>query len=143
MDKKLDKKALAAAVGTVFAVSLASAPIASADSNPFGISELSGGYQQVAAEGQCGGMDKAKEASCGGKGKMEGICGADANKDGKITEAEFIAAKGEGAKGKFMQFDANKDGALNADELAKLKAAGKPAMPKGKAGSCGEGKCGK
>jgi len=144
MDKKLDKKALAAAVGTAFAASLVSAPIASADSNPFGINELSGGYMQVAAENQSAGT-KPMEGNCGGK-KMEGICGADANKDGKITKAEYLASK----EARFKKADSNADGVLDAKEVAAMKAAkaapkegncgGKP-MPKGKEGQCGEGKC--
>ncbi|MDA0272938.1 MAG: low-complexity protein [Proteobacteria bacterium] len=86
MTLKTSKKSLSIAVGTALGVSLALSPMAFADSsNPFGATELSGGYMQLAdghaGEGKCGG-DKAKtegscgEGKCGGdKAKTEGSCG--------------------------------------------------------------------
>ena len=47
MSKKHTIKPIAAAVGTAFAVTLAASPIASADTNPFGMSDLSSGYRRV------------------------------------------------------------------------------------------------
>jgi uncharacterized low-complexity protein len=109
---------LAAAIGTAFALSIAAAP-ASADVNPFGMTDLSAGYQQVAegkcGEGKCGAqkkaMKKGTEAKCGGseaapKAAEEGKCG------GKPAAAE------------------GKCGAQ------------KKATKKGTEGKCGEGKCG-
>ncbi len=42
------KKSLAIAIGTAFSASLVLTPAALADTNPFGVSELSGGYMQLA-----------------------------------------------------------------------------------------------
>ncbi|HBS27112.1 MAG TPA: hypothetical protein DD827_08310, partial [Gammaproteobacteria bacterium] len=54
---------------TALAGSLAFSGAASADANPFGLTDLSSGYQ-VAMEGKCG------EGKCGGdKAKAEGKCG--------------------------------------------------------------------
>ena len=60
---KTSKKTLSIAVGTALGASLALSPAALADSNPFGVSELPGGYMQIAGghgEGGCG------EGKCGG-----------------------------------------------------------------------------
>jgi len=113
--KNITKKPLAAALGAAFVTSMAFTPMASADTNPFGVTELETGYM-VLAEGKCG--DKAAkkaakaEAKCG-EGKCgEGKCGA--------NNAADTAKKADGSCG------ANK-----AADTAK-KAEGK----------CGEGKCG-
>ena len=99
------KKTLSIAVGTAFGASLALSPMAIADTNPFGVTELSGGYMQVAGghagegkcgEGKCGGDKAEKEGSCG-----EGKCGGDkAEGEGKCggDKAEK-ADKGEGSCG--------------------------------------------
>jgi uncharacterized low-complexity protein len=79
------KTALTLALGSAFAASLAAAPIASADENPFKLESLKSGYQVAdshkAKEGKCGegkcGGDKAKEGKCG-----EGKCGGDKAKEG-------------------------------------------------------------
>ena len=78
--KKTMKKSLSIAIGTTFAAAMAASPVASADTNPFGMQNMESGYMQV-AEGKCGeGKAKAKEGKCGeGKAKEakcgEGKCG--------------------------------------------------------------------
>jgi len=77
---------LTLAMGTAFAASLVSAPLANADENPFKMESLKSGYQVASAdkakdgkcgEGKCGG-DKKKEGACGGDKKdKEGACGGD------------------------------------------------------------------
>jgi uncharacterized low-complexity protein len=121
---------LAAAIGTAFALSIAAAP-ASADVNPFGMTDLSAGYQQVAegkcGEGKCGAQKKAEkkgtEGKCGGakemEKNMEGNCG------GKPAAAEGKCGEGKcGAQQKAV----------------------KKGMEEGKCGgspkNMGEGKCG-
>lgn len=101
-----------------------------------------GGDKAKAGEGKCGG-DKAKagEGKCGGdkakagEGKCgEGKCGMammDADKDGKVTKEEFMAAHEK----MFAAHDTNNDGTLDESEMAAAKKAGKE-------GKCGEGKCG-
>ncbi len=78
------KKPLALAIGSAFAATLTVAPAANAADNPFGMTELSGGYMQVASEGKCGegkcgggSMKSGSEGKCGGgmKSKSEGKCG--------------------------------------------------------------------
>ena len=80
MSEKSFKKPLAIAMGATFAAALSASPVANADTNPFGMQNLSGGYMQVAegkcGEGKCGEGKKAKEGKCGeGKAKKEGKCG--------------------------------------------------------------------
>jgi uncharacterized low-complexity protein len=82
--KKLNKTPLAVALGTALVSSLGATAV-SAEVNPFGISELSGGYMQLAeaatetGEMKCGAnmADMKKgEMKCGAKiGMKEGSCG--------------------------------------------------------------------
>lgn len=78
MSKKQTLKPIAAVMGTAFAASMAMSNVASAadaGANPFAMNELSSGYMQVAAEGNCGGK-KSTEGTCGGKkAPKEGNCG--------------------------------------------------------------------
>jgi uncharacterized low-complexity protein len=84
MSDKSFKKPLAIAMGATFAAALSASPVANADTNPFGMQNLSGGYMQLAegkcGEGKCGGktekVGKCGECKCGeGKTKQEGKCG--------------------------------------------------------------------
>jgi uncharacterized low-complexity protein len=98
MSDKSFKKPLAIAMGATFAAALSASPVANADTSPFGMQSLSGGYMQLAegkcgegkcgegktkkegkcGEGKCGGEKKAKEGSCGGEKKAkEGSCGGE------------------------------------------------------------------
>jgi len=90
--KKMNKTPLAAAMGAALISSFAAMP-ANAETNPFGMTELSSGYMQL-AEMKCGasmGMgDAAKktaEGACAGSAtgakKADGSCGA-MMKDGKM-----------------------------------------------------------
>ncbi len=146
MSKLITKKPLAVALGAVFVTSLAGVSTANAADNPFGMSELSSGYQVLAegkcGEGKCGGNKAKKEAKCGegkcggNKAKHEGKCGEgkcgmkmmDADGNGSVTKAEFMAAHDK----KFAAMDKNSDGTIDAGEMA----------AKMKEGKCGEGKCG-
>lgn len=85
----MNKKLLSIAVGTTFAASVTSPAIAA--ENPFGMNELSGGYQLAMStmpEGACGG--KGDEGKCGGDKKTsEGKCGGDKKKtEGKCGEGK-------------------------------------------------------
>lgn len=86
MSKKMTP--IATALGAAFALSLAAAPVSADTANPFGMSDLTSGYQQVAegkcGEGKCGAKKKAKkEGKCGGDKKSEGKCGGDKKAEGK------------------------------------------------------------
>jgi len=107
MSKKMTP--IAAALGAAFAMSLAAAPVSADTANPFGMSDLSSGYQQVAegkcGEGKCGGKKAKKkmegkcgEGKCGGKKEMdknmEGKCGGNkAKKEGKCGEGKCGGSK--------------------------------------------------
>ncbi len=108
-----DMKKLATLVGASLAASV-SVSSANADANPFGLTDMSGGYEVSQFLG-----DKGKEGKCG-----EGKCGEGKKKDkeGKCGEGKC----GEGKKGKEGKCGEGKCGE------------GK----KGKEGKCGEGKCG-
>ena len=79
MKDKQKANALAIALGTGFAVSLATSPLVNAADNPFAATEFSSGYMVADghAEGKCGEAkcgEKAEEGKCGEKGG-EGKCG--------------------------------------------------------------------
>ena len=96
MSDQTFKKPLAIAMGATFAAALSASPIANADTNPFGMQNLSSGYMQLAegkcGEGKCGG-DKGKEGKCG-----EGKCGGDKGKEGKCGEGKCGGDKGKEGK---------------------------------------------
>ncbi len=68
------KKSMSLAMGATFAAAMSAAPMANADTNPFGMQNLNSGYLQVAegkcGEGKCGESKTKKEGKCG-----EGKCG--------------------------------------------------------------------
>jgi len=94
MSKKLAP--IAAALGTAFIVSIASAPVSAATANPFGMADLTTGYSVAMgdkpAEGKCGegkcGDSKKKEGKCG-----EGKCGDSKKKEGKCGEGKCGGSK--------------------------------------------------
>ncbi|TDJ22352.1 MAG: low-complexity protein [Gammaproteobacteria bacterium] len=78
---KVAKKPIAALIGSTFMATLGLSSGAYADTNPFTLNELEGGYQLAAAdaEGKCG------EAKCGAETDSkdaEGSCGAGAEEKG-------------------------------------------------------------
>ena len=96
MSQKSFKKPLAIAMGATFAAALSASPVANADSNPFGMQDLSGGYMQL-AEGKCG------EGKCGeGKSKKEGKCGEGKCGEGK-SEKEGKCGEGKCGEGKMKK----------------------------------------
>jgi uncharacterized low-complexity protein len=118
--KKINKTPLAAAMGAAL-ISTFTVNVATADANPFGMTELSTGYMQVAE------ASKAAEMACGASMNMakpktpEGAC-AGAKNHPPATKAT------EGSCGDMM-----KDGKMKPGMEA---ACG--AMMKGKEGACGE-----
>lgn len=74
--KRNRKSALTLALGSAFATTLATAPLANAADNPFSAQSIGNGYMVAAmdkgmegkcGEGKCGGdKAKAKEGKCGG-----------------------------------------------------------------------------
>ena len=106
----------------------------------FAMEPLAQGYMLAAGEAA-----KAQEGKCG-----EGKCGmgkVDTDKDGRVSQAEFVAAHPEKAE-QFAKIDANQDGFLDEAERKAHHAAkgteGKCGEKADKAGEgkCGEGKCG-
>ena len=130
--KKINKTPLAAAMGAAF-ISTFAATAANAETNPFGMTELSTGYMQVAeadvskktAEMACG-------AAMGGMAKPKTPEGACAGSKKPATAAAVTPAPAtkttEGSCGDMM-----KDGKMKPGMEA---ACG--AMMKGKEGACGE-----
>ena len=89
---------VAAAVGAAFVGSMMLAGAASAANNPFALSELNGGYAQIAGEmkegkcgaGKCGGSkaaEKSMEGKCGA-GKCGGSKAAEKTMEGKCGGAK-------------------------------------------------------
>jgi len=121
--KKINKTPLAAAMGAAV-LSTFAATAANAEANPFGMTELSNGYMQVAE------ADKAGEMACGAAmGGMqkpkaaEGACAGNKPAPAKAAEGKC----GEGMCGAMMQGGKMKPGME----------ASCGAMMKGKEGSCG------
>jgi len=115
MKLKTSRKTLSIAVATAFGAGIALSPLAMADSNPFGATQLSGGYMQIADA-------HAGEGKCG-----EGKCGVDKAEGEKADKAEGEKAdKAEGSCGEGKCGDDKAEGE-KADKAE---------------GSCGEGKCG-
>ena len=118
MSDKSPIKPLAFALGAAFATSLAAGSAAAAE-NPFGPSELAGGYlvadnhgdkpkmEGKCGEGKCGAKDKSKakaEGKCGGdKAKKEGKCG-----EGKCGAMNKAQKQGDKAATPDMPEDAGK-----------------------------------
>lgn len=133
MSSKRNMKPLALAVSTALCGSMIALSSVQAETNPFGMADLSSGYMVAGMKG--------KEGKCG-----EGKCGMkmmDADGDGKVTKEEFMS----GHEKKFSMIDKNGDGVIDANER-KMKMQGKCGEGKcgggmkGKEGKCGEGKCG-
>jgi len=127
--KNSTKKPLAAALGAAFVTSMVFAPIASAETNPFGATELETGYM-VLAEGKCG------EGKCGDKMK--------AKKADKTVEAKCGEGKsGDEVKAKKADKAVEaKCGEGKCGDKMKAKKADKAVEAKCGEGKCGEGKCG-
>jgi len=118
--KKIKKTPLSATIGAAV-ISTFAASYANAEVNPFGMSELSNGYMQVAE------ADKAGEMACGAAmGGMEKPKAPEGACAGNKTKAKAPAA-GEGKCGGMMDGDKMKPGM----EMAC------GAMMKGKEGACG------
>jgi len=143
MSKK-SMKPVATAIGAAFAGSMMLSGAAAAGTNPFGMTELNGGYAQIASnhmEGKCGGAQQAPaEGKCGA-----GKCGANmapAAAQGKCG-GNMPAPAAEGKCG------AGKCGANMAPAAAQGKCGGNMPAPAAQ-GKCGgnmpapaaQGKCG-
>jgi len=118
------------AVGAALAGGLALAGSA------FAMQPLAQGYMvaaAAAAEGSCGAAHKDGEGKCGVE-KM------DADKDGRVSRAEFAAAH-DNDDSKFAAHDPDGDGFITAEEL-KAHHEAKAGDKAGMEGKCGEGKCG-
>jgi hypothetical protein len=128
--KKINKTPLAAAMGAAF-ISTFAATAANAGANPFGMTELSTGYMQVA---EADVSKKTAEMACGASMNMakpktpEGACAGSKKPATKVVPAEGAAKATEGSCGDMM-----KDGKMKPGMEA---ACG--AMMKGKEGACGE-----
>jgi uncharacterized low-complexity protein len=98
MSTKTSLKPLAAAIGATLVTSMTGVTAASAQQNPFGLTQLSSGYMVAdMAEGKCGGRAGAEGKKMEGK-KTEGKCGegkCGANKmEGKAKEGTCGEGKG-------------------------------------------------
>ena len=132
--KKINKTPLTIAMGAAF-ISTFAATAAYAEANPFGMTELSTGYMQVA---EADAAKKTPEMACGAAmGGMdkpktpEGAC-AGSKKPAPAPAAEVKGKATEGTCGDMM-----KDGKMKPGMEASC-----GAMMKGKEGSCGEMKPG-
>lgn len=105
-----NKSIISLAVGSAFAVTLGTAPIASANESPFTVQSLGKGY--MVAESH----DYGEKDAYGFK-KREGRCGmsmADTDGDGRVSKEEHARH----ADKMFDMMDKNKDGYIDKDEAA-------------------------
>ena len=146
--KKINKTPLAAAMGAAL-ISTCAATAANAEANPFGMTELSSGYMQVA---EADAAKKTGEMACGaamgGMAKPktpEGAC-AGSKKPAAAAPATGTTKATEGSCGEMMKDGKMKPGleaACGAMMKGKEGACGemmKGESMKGKEGACGEGK---
>lgn len=122
--KKTMKTPFAAAMGMAL-ISSFSATGANAQENPFGVSELSSGYMQVAEA-------KTGEMACGANMKMDGAKPLDnkAAEGACASKATAPAAAAKGSEGKCGNM-------MDGDKMKKGMEAACGAMMKGKEGACG------
>jgi uncharacterized low-complexity protein len=99
---KIVIKPVATAVGFALVGSLSVANLANAADNPFGASQLSQGYLQLAeadkasGEGKCGGEKMSAEQKKEAEGKCgEGKCGASGMKAAETKATETKAKEGK------------------------------------------------
>ncbi|SCY53884.1 EF hand [Nitrosospira sp. Nl5] len=111
------KSIISMAVGSAFAATLGTVPVASAADSPFTVQSLDKGYMLAYADrvdpNKYGGGAKSGEGKSG-----EGRCGmsmVDANKDGKVSKEEFLKHH----EAIFDRIDTNKDGAVDQPEADK------------------------
>jgi len=126
------KKPVAIALGTALAGGLV------LSGSAFAVQPLAQGYLLSAQEAAKTATkeDKAKEGKCG----MDVM---DADKDGKVSRAEFDAKHADKAdQAKFDKMDANKDGFVDAAEGKAHMEGSCGGDKKAGEGKCGEGKCG-
>ena len=90
MAKNTVIKPVVASVGAAFIAGMATAPVANAAENPFAMTDLEAGYNQLAdshegkcGEGKCGGEKSSSEGKCG-----EGKCGGEKTTEGKCGEGK-------------------------------------------------------
>lgn len=106
------KSIISMAVGSAFAATLGTVPVASAADSPFTVQSLDKGYMLAYA-------DRVDPNKYGGGAKSgEGRCGmsmVDANKDGKVSKEEFLKHH----EAIFDRIDTNKDGAVDQPEADK------------------------
>ncbi len=99
MSDKKKLNPLSIALGTSFAITLASSPVVNAADNPFAASEISNGYMVAAGHGE-GGCGEGKCGDKGGEGKCgEGKCGEAKDGEGKCGEGKCGDKGGEGKCG--------------------------------------------
>ena len=130
----MNKTPLAAVMGTAIASTFA-VTVANAEANPFGLTELSSGYMQVAEAKQAG------EMKCGSK-MSEGKCGGSMNMDApKAPEGKCAGKKANPTKQKAKEAvcGEGKCGAMMENGKMKKGMEGVcGAMMKGKEGACGD-----
>ncbi|MGR9115467.1 MAG: hypothetical protein ACU85E_06850 [Gammaproteobacteria bacterium] len=133
--KKLNKTPLAAVMGTAVVSTLA-ATATYAETNPFGMTELSSGYMQIAQ------AEKSGEMKCGANMGGEGKCGASMN----MGAPKMPEGKCAGKKTPEKAPQKAKEAACGEGKCGAMMESGK--MKKGMEGACGdmmkgkEGACG-
>jgi uncharacterized low-complexity protein len=145
--KKISKTPLAAAMG-VAVISAFVINTAQADANPFGMSELSQGYMQLAEAGKagemaCGAMmsqPKMPEGACAGAKHIEGVVHPEDKpaeaKCGNMMDGDKMKKGMESACGAMMKGHEGACGTMPAGEKAKEGACGgMMKMPEGKCGA--------
>ena len=126
--KKITKSPLAAAMG-VAVISTFAATGVNAEANPFGMTELTTGYMQVAEAKQAGEMACGASMGMAKPKAAEGACAG--NKASTATKAATTATTSKAAEGKCGDM-------MDGDKMKKGMEAACGAMMKGKEGACGE-----
>lgn len=134
--KKQNKTQIAAAMGTVVLSGFAAN--ANAEANPFAMTELAGGYMQVAVDTH----NKVNEAGCGGAAK-QAASGHEDHAAGQVKKAEGSCGAGQcGAMMSNGKMKPGMESTCGAMMKGKEGACGMPDMKHDEAGKAGQMACG-
>jgi len=106
MVNKTMKKSLSVAIGAAFAVAMMTAPIAKADTNPFGMQNLKNSYLEIAKNKCAASMKKQTSGKCG------------ANKIKKEEEMKKMEHEGKCGPSKMKKME--KEGKCGANKMKKM-----------------------
>ncbi len=109
MVNKTTKRTLSVAIGAAFAVAMMTAPIAKADTNPFGMQNLKTSYREIASNKCAASMKKQTSGKCGA---------AELKKKEEMKKMEMMKKEGKCGTNKMKKME--KEGKCGANKMKKM-----------------------